>query len=455
MNTKKNRSRKSKITVSILAILLVIASIAAIIWFRMPSEQRNMVSFMMKSGANYDNYQEYQTIGRNKIAPQTTSFKPVVAKTTDDDYNSNVTVITEMVRNGKSKMLKKAMVQPNGTNGYLGWQLIADEGFEEGVNSFGPSPLSYLTSGIAANLHTQIIRAAKVLNIKLDNVKVEVLNKFHWDDMMSAKGAGFLDETHTNIIIESSESEEAIQNLKEIALNSWTAGEGLRNATTIKPSLIVNGKNWDNYRATPGTTLTDEAYVDGLKISHITDGAIKSNYIEQVAKGIGDQSMDDISNLVFEILAISESAENPDRPYLKKVTVSFNSAGSETWEVYSDEINGTDGIPMAPTSLEYVTAGTALCLTSQMTLVCAMLDLDFTDFRVEQQIDYREENVNSIEMAGFADVAHSSIMIESDESDERLNRFFQQSLSMCFAGEAFKGATDMYTHCYLNGKEID
>ena len=157
---------------------------------------------------------------------------------------------------------------------------------------------------------------------------------------------------------------------------------------------------------------------------------------------------------MFEILAISESAENPDRPYLKKVTVSFNTSNSETWEIYSDELNGTEGSPMAPTSLEYLTAGTALCLTSQLTLVSAMLDLDYSDFRVEQQIDYREEGVDSTAMLGFADIVHTSVMIESDESKERLNRFFQQSLSLCFAGEAFKGATDMYTKCYLNGKII-
>ncbi|NPD47684.1 MULTISPECIES: OsmC family protein [unclassified Lentimicrobium] len=439
----------------ITGIVLAAAVIVGIIWFSMPSEQRNMMTFMMLKGDSYDSYQEYQTLDRNKTAPQPSSFKPVVAETNSHDNNSNITVITEMVKNEKSKMLKKAMVQPNGVVNYEGWQLVADEGFEEGVNSFGPSPLSYLTSGVAANLHTQILRAADILNIELDEVRVEVLNKFRWENMMSAEAVGFLDETHTNIIIESKESEETIKNLKEMALSAWAAGEGMKNPTIIKPSLVVNGENWENYRASPGTTLTDEAVVDGLKVIHITDGPKQSEYINQVVKGIGNQSMDDISNLVFEILAISETAGNADRPSLKKITVSFNTSNSETWELYSDEFNGTDEIPMAPTSLEYVTAGTALCLTSQMTLVTAMLDLDHNDFRVEQQIDYREENVDSLTMAGFADVVHSSVMIESDESEERLNRFYQQSLSMCFAGEAFKGATDMFTKCYLNGKQVD
>jgi len=371
----------SKIGLAATAVVVIAAIVAAIFWFSMPSEQRNMVVFQMTKGPSYEHYQEYQTIDKNKSAPLPTSFKSIVAETTTNDYNSNITVITEMVLNEKSRMFKKAMVQPNGANPYLGWQLIADESFDEGADSFGPSPLSYLTSGAAANLHTQILRAAKVMNIELDNVKVEVLNKFRWKNMMSAEALGFVDKTHANIIIESSESEETIRNLKE-------------------------------------------------------------------------KSLDAVSNLTFEILAISESAQNSDRPYLKKITVSFNTPNSETWEIYSDELNGTEGSPIAPTSLEYLTAGVALCLTSQVTLVCAMLDMDYTDFRVEQQIEYREEAVNSTAMAGFTDIIHTSVMIESDESEERLNRFFQQSLSMCFAGQGMLKATPTKINLYQNRKLV-
>jgi len=445
-----------KIILGFVAVIAIAVLAAAIYWFSMPSELRNMITWMIFPGPSYENHQEYQTIERNASPLLTTSFEPVVATTTGNDYNSNITVITEMVQNDKSKMVKKARVQPNGAADYPGWQLIADEGFEEGVDTFGPSPLSYLTTGTAANLHTQILRAAEVLDVELDNVKVEVLNTFRWDNMTSAEGAGFLDETHTNIIIESNESEETIGNLIEVALNAWTAGEALGNETVIEPALVVNGENWENYRATPGTTLGNESYVDGLRISYITGEPKQSDYLEQSAEEVGETgfNFDGVNNMEFEILAISESAEDPDRPYLKKVTVSFNTADSETWELYADELYGTEGTPKAPTSLEYLTSGTALCLTSQLTLVSAQMNLDYTDFRVEQQIDYREEDVNSSAMAGYADTVHTSVLVESDESQERLDQFFQKSLSLCFAGEGFKGATDMVTHSYLNGEEI-
>jgi uncharacterized OsmC-like protein len=442
--------KKYKITI---ASVVVIAIIATIVWFSMPSEQRNMISFMMLKGKSYNNYQEYQVIDRNDEALAPTSFEPSVADTIAGNNNTNIVAITEMVKNENSKMLKKGMVQSTGIDHYTGWHLIADEGAAEGANPFGPSPLSYYTSGLAANLHTQILRAAKVKGVKLDNVKVEVLNKFRWNDMMSPEGAGFLDVTTTNIIIESSASKEVIQEIKKMALNSWTAGEAVRKETVIEPSLVVNKNSFENYHATPGKTLSAESFVDGFQVSSISEVPKKPDYLKPAVKEEGNIGFDELANMEFEIFAISESVENSDRPYLTKITVSTPTP--ETWEIYADEFMGDNDRPVAPTSLEYFTAGTALCLTSQTTLVSAMMGLDFTDYRIENQMDYRQEAINSTNMAAYTDTVHSYIVIESDESRERIETFYNKSLSLCFAGEGLKNATDMNTRCYLNGKEVE
>ena len=115
---------------------------------------------------------------------------------------------------------------------------------------------------------------------------------------------------------------------------------------------------------------------------------------------------------------------------------------------------GGNDRPLAPTSLEYFTAGTALCLTSQTTLVSAMMGLDFNDYRIENQMDYRQEAVDSVDMVSYTDTVHSYIIIESNESQERLKTFYSKSLSLCFAGEGLKNATEMNTNCYLNGELI-
>ena len=438
--------------IATVAGIIVIAVIAFFSIFS--SEERNLMFYMMGS-TSYDSYQEYQVIEPNGTAPAPTSLTPEIAESSESDYNSNITVIAEPLKNEGSNMLKQATVQPNGAGDYTGWHLLADEGFEEGVNTFGPSPLSYLTSGAAANLHTQVIRAAEVLDVELDEVKVEVLDTFHWENMLEDDGAGFLGETYTNIIIESDASEETIQELIDIAMNAWVAGEAFGNETTIVPVLVINGEHWDGYPVIPGTSLSDESYLDELLISQIIEAPMVSDYIPQVNEEDNDMSFGAMSNLVFEILAVSESADDPEAPYLKKITVSFNTPSTETWVIYSDELYGTDGSPKAPTSLEYLTSGTALCLTSQLTLTSAMMGLDYENFRVEQQIDYREEAVGTTDMAGFADTVYTNVLIESDESEEDLNEFFNKALSLCFAGEAFKGATDMYTTSYLNGIELD
>ncbi|CAM4085518.1 OsmC family protein [Zobellia nedashkovskayae] len=445
--------KKSKKVVLVIASIIGVIAIAGFIyWFSMPSEERNMILFMMEKGETYTNYQEYQVIDRNEDPLAPASFKPSVAQTIDGAVNRNIVAITEMVKNENSKMLKKGMMQSTGIDDYTGWHLIADEGAAEGSNPFGPSPLSYYTSGLAANLHTQILWAAGVKGVMLDNIKVEVLNKFRWHNMMSPDGAGFVDETTTNIILQSSASKEVIQEIKEMALSSWTAGEGLRNETVIEPTLVVNGENWEKYHATPGTSLSEESFVDGFKLSSITEIPKKPEYLKPVVKDDGVLGFDTMANMEFEIFAIAESVENKERPYLKKITVSTPTP--ETWEIYSDEFIGDNDSPLAPTSLEYFTAGTALCLTSQTTLVSAMMGLEFTDYRVEDQIDYRQETIDSTKMVGNTDTVHSYVLIESNESQERLERFYNKSLALCFAGEGLKNATEMNTTLYLNGKEI-
>ena len=456
---KKTKSKKkriiNKIILAVVAILVVAVLAGSAYWFSMPSEQRNMLTFMMFGGENCDNYQEYQVIGRNDKPLTPTSFEPTATISNENVKNVNIASVTEKLKNEDSTMLKKGNVQTMGIDEYYGWYALADEGAAGGSYPFGPSPLSYYTAGLASNLHTQIIKAAEIKEVAIDNVKVEIINTFRWDDMMSAEGAGFLDLSKVSIMIESSASEDVIQEVKESALNSWAAGEALRNETEIIASLVSNGDDWENYRSTEGTSTSDESYDGENKLSQITDVVKKLETLEVSGKEDEEMSLnfDVMSNMQFEIYAISESANNIERPYLKIVTVSTPS--EETWEIYSDEFMGENDTPLAPTSLEYFTMGTSLCLTSQTTLVSAIMGLDYTDYRVENQIDYHMENIDSIDMQSYTDTVYSYIVIESVESEERLEKFFNKSLSLCFAGEGLKNATDMDIKIYLNGNKLE
>jgi uncharacterized OsmC-like protein len=77
-----------------------------------------------------------------------------------------------MVLNENSGMLKKGNVRTLGEDDYNGWSVLADEGASVDSYPYGPSPLSYYTAGIAANLHQEILNAAEVMGVELDDVSV-------------------------------------------------------------------------------------------------------------------------------------------------------------------------------------------------------------------------------------------------------------------------------------------
>lgn len=453
--SNKKCSLWKKIGIGFGAVLVLAVIGAGIYWFTLPSEARNMISFMVFGGDDYDSYEVYQVVERNSVALQPAGPELVAAESEPRDSNVNIGTVTEMVKNNTSSMLKKGMVQTAGVEDYTGWQFLADEGAAEGSNPYGPSPLSYYTAGVATNLHTQIIMAAELAGVVLDDVTVEVRNDFRWDDMMADDGTGHLDLTTVNIIIESDASEETIESIKETAIDAWAVGEALMNETAVVPNLMINGDDWSLYYSTPGTSDSDESYDGDMKMSSVTDVPRVPAYLDLTSAEEDDgmtMNIDAMSNMAFQIFAISESAGNADRPYLKRVIISTPT--EETWAIYADEFTGEDDSPLAPTSLEYFTVGTSLCLTSQNTLVSAMMGLDYTDYRVEHLFEYSQKDANTTEMTGSLDTVHSYVFVESNESKETLETFFYKSLALCFAGEGLVNETAMDISVYLNGDEL-
>jgi len=442
--------KKIGIAAGIVLGLVVIGG--GIYWLSMPKEARNMMMFMMFPGGNYENYEVYQVIERNKTPVQPAGAEKIEAESAQGDNNVNIVSATEMVQNNTSSMLKRAYMQRTGIDGYTGWAILAVEGTEEGEYPYGPSPLSYYTAGVASNLHTQINMAARAVGVVLDNVTVEVVNDFNWDRMIDDDGTGHLAKTTVKIIIESEATTAEVKRVKKIAIDAWAAGQALMNKTAVSTNLIINGDNWDNYHVGPGTSESDESYDGDRKLSSVTPEIKYPKYAELWDVEDASMSMDAVNNLTFQIYAISETLDNSDRPDFKRVTIS--SPTGETWEIYSDEFMSKDDKPLAPTSLEYFTVGTSLCLTSQTTLVSAMMGIDFNDYRVEHRFEFSQKNFGTSDMKGSLDMVHAYVFIDSDESKETLDKFFNKSLALCFAGAGLVNETEMDINTYLNENEL-
>ena len=98
---------------------------------------------------------EYQVQTRVEKSLEPTALLPEKANVSDGAVNENVVVVAERVLNKDSVMLKKSRVQTLGQDKFSPWQLICDEGGDTYEQS-SPNPLSYLTTGIASNLLTQL-----------------------------------------------------------------------------------------------------------------------------------------------------------------------------------------------------------------------------------------------------------------------------------------------------------
>ena len=452
---KKKKSLWQKIVIGIAGLLGAAIVMAGVYWFSMPVAARNMISFMMFPSESYEDYEVYQTVERNAEALRPSGYDMVGAASDDGDNNVNIGTVTEMVKNEESSMFKAGMVQTAGVKDYTGWHLLADEGADEGEYPFGPSPLSYYTAGLASNLHTAVLMAAEVEGVSLDDVKVEVLNDFYWDEMMEADGTGHLGLSSVNIVIESDLPDEVIERIKEIAINGWASGQALMNETKVVPNLIAGRDNWDIYNAEPGTSKNEISYDDDVLMSSVTKEIQYPEYAELWSTEEESLlvSMDTMNNLTFQIYAIAENMNNPDRPYYQSVTMSTPSG--ETWELYADEFMGENDKPLAPTPLEYFTVGTSLCLTSQTTLVGAMMDLDVTDYRVEHLFEYRQENFDTANVSASLDTVQTYVFVDSSESQETLETFFNKALALCFAGEGLVNETDMDINLYVNGQVFE
>ena len=106
---------------------------------------------------------------------------------------------------------------------------------------------------------------------------------------------------------------------------------------------------------------------------------------------------------VFTEISITESANDPERPYMHKIRAKSLTQNYQTWELYADDSRGYPGIDKAPTSRDYFTAGTSFCLKSQLTaakMFYKKQGIDIKDFRVEHQFNYQQDNFMTPTMTG-------------------------------------------------------
>ena len=394
----------------------------------------------------------YQVETRKDSLVQPTGFTPYAATAIDGGIAENVVTSTERILNKEAHFLKKGISKAIGEDKYSPWEMTSDEG-GKGHNQTAPNPLTYYAVGSASSLLTQVERAIVILDLDVDNVKVETEIFFRWDNPFTDEWKGYTDKVVSNIVIESNESPEKIKELKELAIKSWAVGEGLANETYIDAKTIGNGdEHWVGHEAKPGFVGSPISR-DGKRITtNIT------NDVQLETFPLKEDMALEMTNLpksfTFSEVGIAESANDSTRPYMHKIQAKSLTENYETWELYSDDSKEYDGIAKAPTSWDYFTLGTSFCLMSQLTanhMYFQHKGMDIQDYRVEHQFNYTTENFMTTDMTGDLEKVITRVLVKSNATDEEINHYVAQSLACCFAGEGIQNETEMETDIFLNG----
>lgn len=393
----------------------------------------------------------YQVETRLDNHTRPTTFTPTKAIPVNGAISENIVTTTQNILNKEAHFLKKGLVKPVGEKQFSAWELVSDEG-GSGHSQTAPNPLTYYAAGASSSLLTQVERFIQILALDIEEVKVESKIFFRWSDPMSAKWSGYTDKVISNILIKSSESPEKIKQLKEKALKAWAVGEGLANKTTIDAGILINADDWAGLKARPGKVASPISIDNGRTITNVTpDLNLQTVEIE---KDLGLDMGQFPNPVTFSEISIAESAHDATRPYLHKIRAKSLTENYQTWELYTDDSRGYEGMDKAPTSRDYFTVGTSFCLMSQLTankMYFQKQGINIDDFRVEHQFNYQQDNFMTPTMTGHLDYVITRVIVKSDAAKEALTDYAKQALRMCFAGEGVQNETEMESNVYLNG----
>lgn len=413
-----------------------------------------LIALLISAGTinaqNKEALTDYNVISRLDLSPRPAGFQPIKAIPVNGTYIESVVTASNRVLNDESIMLKKVSVQPIGDSDFSPWQFLCDEGGHTYEQS-SPNPLSYMVGGISSSLLTRVEQAIKIMDLNVASAKVEAKVFFRFNDAFTPKWTGFTDKVIANILIDSDEPTEKIAEVKRMAVQAWAIGECITNPTLVDAQFAFNTKIWETESARSGKVAGSDSYDNGMKITS------KGNKLEPESFKLGaDVSMAEFTNpFKFEVVSISESANDAQRSYLHKIKIRAIQENYLEWDVYADDSRGYEGIDKAPTSSDYFTAGTSLCLMSQLTGWSEFYKhqgIEFDDFRVEHQFNYQVDNYMTPSATGHVDGVTTRILIKSGSSEKVMSDFAKNALGTCFAGEAITGSTTTEIGVYQNGK---
>lgn len=143
------------------------------------------------------------------------------------------------------RMHKRALVEPN-LPSWGTFEINCDEGGALGGDDTAPPPLGYLSAGLAFCLLTHLTSYARAKKLDIKNMRVEQRIKFSTTLVTEAEKeadlGGACDGVETHVIVESGESQDAIDEMINSSKAACMAMQSFINAIPQVTHIHLNDK---------------------------------------------------------------------------------------------------------------------------------------------------------------------------------------------------------------------
>lgn len=132
--------------------------------------------------------------------------------------------------------------------GYANWEVYCDEGTTTGGKDEAPSPLGYMTMGVAFCLLTHVTGYLERYPMDITRLKVELRAEFATlppEPESGGQGVGRSDGFTCHVIIDSDEPADRIAKLIEVCQSACMAMQTLAHAIPTATTVVHNGQHHD------------------------------------------------------------------------------------------------------------------------------------------------------------------------------------------------------------------
>lgn len=160
-------------------------------------------------------------------------------------FETNV-IVTQVKEGTESKFLKRAALSYTLPD-WGSWEIMVDEGTTGGGTDTAPSPLGFLSVGIATCLLTHMTEDIHSLGLKVNNVRIEQRIKFHTTFNFSPSfkpedNFGRTKSLETNILFDADATPEQMQKLVALSEQACFALHAFVNQVPASTKVFVNGE---------------------------------------------------------------------------------------------------------------------------------------------------------------------------------------------------------------------